>query len=214
MTENTHPHDNRRRPQRANGVVRYQQLLDAAERLLIRDGSAAMTIQALAQEASVPVGSVYHYFPNPVAVSLALSERYMAGFHEIFDQPIEGLEVMTWQEVATILISRGISFYRNHPYAQTLVLGSDHGWHIRKADVENNRALAAGIAKLLTGKTPPMPPGELDDAVFVAIGINDSLLSLSIAEHGSITDRFGQEAVIAVCAYLERKFQLSQTTTP
>jgi AcrR family transcriptional regulator len=204
--------DSPRRPQRANGMARYQHLLDAAEALLARDGSGALTIQALAREAGVPMASVYHYFPSAPAVSVALSERYMAGFHELAAQPIEGFEAMTWEEVVTILVQRGVAFYRAHPYAQTLVLGSDHSWHIRRADLDNNRAMVAGIATLITDKLPPIPPEPLAEAVFIGIGLADAVFSLSIAEHGHITDAYAEEAATAICGYMARKVEMLKST--
>ncbi len=101
-------------------MVRCQKLLDVAEILLARAGSDALTIRTLAREAGVPMASVYHYFPGPVAVSLGLYDRYMAGFQEIAAQPIDRLEALSLQEVIAVLVQRGVTFYRAHPYAQTL----------------------------------------------------------------------------------------------
>jgi AcrR family transcriptional regulator len=72
-----------RKPERANGRLRYEALLDAAEHLLQREGPAALTIKRLAQEAGVPMASVYHFFPGPAAVPVGLAERYSLGFQEV-----------------------------------------------------------------------------------------------------------------------------------
>jgi AcrR family transcriptional regulator len=204
--------DGPRRPQRANGIARYRHLLDAAETLLARDGIAALTIQALAREAAVPMASAYHYFPGPVAVSLGLYERYMAGFQEIAAQPIDRLEALSWQEVITILVQRGVAFYRAHPYAQTLVLGSDHSWHIRRADLASNRAMVAGIAAMIGDKLPPLPVEPLEEAIFIGISVGDAVFSLSIAQHGAITDDYATEAATAICGYMAAKVAQLQST--
>lgn len=210
MTASPPAPDTPRMPQRANGIARYQLLLDTAETLLAREGSEALTIQTLAREAGVPMASVYHYFPGPVAVSLGLYDRYVAGFQEIAAQPIDGLEALTWQEVIAVLVQRGVTFYRAHPDAQTLVLGSDHSWHIRRADLASNRAMVAGIADLIGDKLPPLPREPLEEAIFIGISVGDAVFSLSIALHGSITDAYAEEAVTAICGYMAGKVALLQ----
>jgi AcrR family transcriptional regulator len=48
----------------ARSSVRTRQILRAAARLMARDGSDAVSMQALADEASVSVGLIYRYFGN------------------------------------------------------------------------------------------------------------------------------------------------------
>lgn len=48
----------------ARNSVRTRQILRAAARLMARDGSDAVSMQALADEASVSVGLIYRYFGN------------------------------------------------------------------------------------------------------------------------------------------------------
>jgi AcrR family transcriptional regulator len=194
-----------RRPERANGRRRYELLLDAAERLLAREQAAGLTIQKLAHEAGVPMASVYHFFPGPAAISVALSERYMTGFAELVGRPIPDRAALAWPAIIETLWARSVQFYREHPYAQTLVLGSDHSWQIRRLDLANNRAIADAAAALIADKFPPQPPELLREVIVVGISIGDAVLTLSIAEQGSITEHYAREAVIAVCGYLARK---------
>jgi AcrR family transcriptional regulator len=195
-----------RKPERANGRRSYEALLDAAEQLLMRDGPAALTIQRLAKEAGVPMASVYHFFPSPAAVSVGLSERYLAGFGELVGRPIENVTRMSWQDIVGTLIDRGVAYYTAHPYAQRLILGSDHSWHIRTSDLANNRLLATAIAELLADGFPDVDRGDLLQAVIVGISIGDAIFTLSIFDQGTITPGFGHEAATAICGYLTAKF--------
>jgi Tetracyclin repressor-like, C-terminal domain len=154
------------------------------------------------------MASVYHFFPGPVAVSIALSERYMGGFYEVLSKPVENRDSLSWQEIVGVLMDRGVAFYRAHPYAQTLVQGSDHSWHIRRSDLANNRAIAGSVVDLIGDKFPSVPPTALVEAVVVGISIGDAVLTLSIAEQGGITPAYGREAVVAICGYLTTKFGL------
>ncbi len=198
-----------RKPERANGRRRYEQLLDAAERLVERGGSAALTLQNLAREAAVPMASCYHFFPGPAAVSVALSERYFAAFGDLVMQPIPDRQALTWQDIVALLFRRAVEYYRQHPYAQSLLLGCDHSWHIRCADTANNRQLAESVAELIGQDFPDAEPVELVEAIMRCVTIADSLLALSIIEKGEVTADCDSEIGLIACAYLEQKFLVS-----
>jgi AcrR family transcriptional regulator len=196
-----------RKPERANGKLRYDALLRAAESLLEDGGAAHLTIQKLAKMAKVPMASVYHFFPSPEAVSVALAETYFAGFANLVQQPVLGRENLSWQDIVAIFMARTVTFYRDHRYAQTLVLGSDQGWHIRRADLENNRVIGEAIFVQICDKFPPSSHHQLRAAIIIGISIGDAVLSLSVAQHDTITPHFADEARIAVVAYLTMKFE-------
>ncbi len=195
-----------RKPERANGRRRYEHLLDAAERLLLQDGPEALTIQRLAREASVPTSSVYHFFPSPVSVSIGLSERYLAGLAEHIGAGVDAVERLSWQGIVSMLMDRAVTYYKVHPYAQRLILGSDHSWQIRQSDRANNRMLAAAIAAMLADRFPDAGRDELLHAIMIGISIGDAVLTLSIFEHGTITPEFGREATVAICGYMSARF--------
>jgi AcrR family transcriptional regulator len=198
-----------RKPLRANGRAKYELLLDAAERLLPETGPAGLTIQKLALEAGVPMPSVYHFFPSPVAVSVGLSERYLAGLSDAIGQPISDADAMSWQDIVATLMSRAVAFYTEYPYAQRLILGSDHSAQIRQSDLANNRLLATFVAEMIGRKFPHVAPDMLLGAIMVGITIGDAVLTLSIHEQGQITTEYEQEAVVAICGYMSARFSPS-----
>lgn len=195
-----------RQPVRANGRRRYEQLLDAAERLLEAANPQPITIQNIAREAGVPMASVYHFLPGPAAVWVALSRRYMADFGTVLADAVPGIEAMAWRQIIATLIGRGVAYYRSHPYAQKLILGADLNWSIRREDIANNRRIAAVVAGLLARHFPAVDRPSLVEAVVAGITIGDALFALSIAEHGQITPACGDEATLAICGYLDAKF--------
>lgn len=195
-----------RKPQRANGRLRYEHLLDAAEHLLVEGGPSALTMQRLAKEAGVPMASVYHFFPGPVAVSIGLAERYLAGLAEAIGQPVADADTLAWQDIVALLMDRAVAYYVDHPYAQRLILGSDHSWQIRQSDLANNRLLAESVADLLASRFPQADYPTLIQAIVVAISVGDAVLTLAVAEHGGITQAYGREATLAICGYMTAKF--------
>lgn len=194
-----------RKPQRANGRARYEALVASTEKLLQDEGIDSLSIKRIADAAGVPMASVYHFFPSPGAACIAVAESYLEGFAEGVAQPIEQAGEMKWEQVIALLMERTVEFYRSHPYAQRLILGSDYSWQIRQADLGNNRAMAETIAGIIAPQFPTLEGAELRQALINAISIGDAILALSVAEHDVITKQFADEAILAVCSYLSAK---------
>ncbi len=58
----------RKRPVQARSRARVDAILDAAREIISEVGSDGMKMNALAQQAGVPIGTVYQFFPNKSAV--------------------------------------------------------------------------------------------------------------------------------------------------
>jgi AcrR family transcriptional regulator len=54
-----------------------EDILEAAARVLVRDGAAAFTTNRVAEVAGISVGSLYQYYPNKQALLFRLQEREM-----------------------------------------------------------------------------------------------------------------------------------------
>jgi AcrR family transcriptional regulator len=194
---------------RANGRRRYELLLDTAERLLQSEALQTLTIQRLAREAGVPAASVYHFLPNPAAVSVALSERYLAGLEAVLCAPIADHFQRQWSAVIAVLNRRALGYYRQHPYAQRLILGSDHSLAIRRADLANNQRIAEAIAAMLAELVPAADPDMLLETVVTGIVIGDAVFTLSILSEGEITEPAARQAWLAACSYVAARHGLA-----
>lgn len=62
--------------------TKYDSLLDAAELIVRRDGSARLTLDAVAAEAGVSKGGLLYHFPNKEALISAMVERMLRSFEE------------------------------------------------------------------------------------------------------------------------------------
>lgn len=60
--------------------TKYDDLLDAAERIVRRDGSAKLTLDAVAAEAGVSKGGLLYHFATKEALVSAMVERMLASF--------------------------------------------------------------------------------------------------------------------------------------
>ncbi|MDE1171968.1 MAG: helix-turn-helix domain containing protein [Verrucomicrobium sp.] len=70
----------RRLPKQKRGEQRVAALLDAAVRVIARDGYQKATASDIAREAGASIGSLYQFFPNKEAIALGLVWRYARAF--------------------------------------------------------------------------------------------------------------------------------------
>lgn len=68
----------RKAPRQARSAQTRAVLLEAATRVLERDGAAAFNTNRVAERAGVSVGSLYQYYPNKAALLFALQEKEIA----------------------------------------------------------------------------------------------------------------------------------------
>jgi len=62
-----------------------QQILEAAERVILRNGVAKATLDEIAREASISKGGVLHHFPSKEAVLVAVLQGLIARFEAGID---------------------------------------------------------------------------------------------------------------------------------
>lgn len=74
----------------ARAEQRSQQLLDAAARLMERDGSQGVSMQAVAEEAGVSVGLIYRYFGGKDDLVLAVILNVLDDFARHVPQAVAG----------------------------------------------------------------------------------------------------------------------------
>jgi AcrR family transcriptional regulator len=65
----------RRSPKQARARETVEVIFDATARILLREGRAALNTNHIAERAGISIGSLYEYFPNKVAILLAMARR-------------------------------------------------------------------------------------------------------------------------------------------
>ena len=108
-----------------------EDLLEAAARVLVREGAARFTTNRVAEAAGVSVGSLYQYYPNKAALLLRLHERDADGL---------------WTELRAVLDDAGSPPRERlgrivHGFFQVQNAATDHHVALQEA-----QALIAGTA--------------------------------------------------------------------
>ncbi|HEX5910402.1 MAG TPA: TetR/AcrR family transcriptional regulator [Thermoleophilaceae bacterium] len=166
----------RREPQQARSRARLAGLLDAAEKLLVREGPEALTTTRIAEEAGVSVGSLYRWFPDKAAIVDALTRRYLAEFEATIDELAAAAPTAEWDDLAGMLLDvfahRGVS----QPGYRALWLGRQFSEELQAADRANKAILADGVRRILVGRRVIADTEEAATACRAGVLAADALL--------------------------------------
>ncbi len=75
----------RRKPLQARAQRRHDEILDITADLLAKVGVDELTTILIAKSLGISVGSLYHYFPNKIAILYALAQRWLNDLTDALD---------------------------------------------------------------------------------------------------------------------------------
>ncbi|MCW6008576.1 TetR/AcrR family transcriptional regulator [Micromonospora sp. CPCC 205371] len=139
----------RRTPQQARSKARVALLLDAAERVLVRDGVAALTTSRVAAEAGVSVGSLYQYLPDRGAIIDALAATYLTRLEGLMDAYVQAAAAERWSDPVGVLIEGFGAIYPTGDGLRALWFASGLTEQTRAADRAHKRRMADGVRRIL-----------------------------------------------------------------
>lgn len=163
-----------REPTQERGRKIVRDILGAAHRVLRREGPSRLTTPAIAAEAGVSVGALYHYFPNKEAVILALYETRFADIRTIVEAPIPVVGG-DWRGAIREWIHRIKAHEAALDYDLAMNAAMDHFPMLREVSRRHLSRQASTIAGHLKGLGSCWPDAALFDLALHAVFLNSSL---------------------------------------
>lgn len=191
----------RRHPQQARSRERVQRLLEAADHVLATEGYTALTVRRLADEADVPVGTIYQFFADKAGVVDALARRYIGEFDGMIELLVADAESQRWDDVVGTVIDAAIDIYRSRPGYLALWIGRHLSPELQQADEMNNAAIAAGLRRILVAQYGLADDEWLARKCQVAVQTTDALLQLAFR-----LDPKGDDAILEEARRLQRLY--------
>lgn len=191
----------RRHPQQARSRERVQRLLEAADHVLATEGYSALTMRRLADEADVPVGTIYQFFADKAGVVDALARRYIGEFDGMIELLVADAESQRWDDVVGTVIDAAIDIYRSRPGYLALWIGRHLSPELQQADEMNNAAIAAGLRRILVAQYGLADDERLARKCQVAVQTTDALLQLAFR-----LDPKGDDAILDEARRLQRLY--------
>jgi AcrR family transcriptional regulator len=146
----------RRAPTQARSRATVEAILEAAARIIRREGPEALTTNRIAEVAGVGVGSLYGYFPDKAAIQLALARRMLATGDAAV---VEAVASPAGLSPTRALVRTILELHATDKALRRAVMSVHIGLGHRGEHGESTRATVGEIARRLTaqGLDPPGP---------------------------------------------------------
>lgn len=183
-------------------------MLDAAARILDRDGWDALTTTAAAREAGCSVGAVYDYFPNQRAIleallaryELRLAERLAPALAELPDRPLAACDGA---------VDALAAMWSSEPGYRAAWLGTRLEAEVAAAGQQWSARFVERIADALAGSSPALPPAERRIVATIAVHLVSGLLLAVVTGPPEQLEPGIAETRIALRAYLQARLGIA-----
>ena len=193
----------RRRPRQRRARETFESVLDAAIRILKREGAGALTTNRIAEIAGVSIGSIYQYFPDKRAIFAALHDRHIKQIDRMIQRTLVDHATSSLEELMSAVVEEMVAAHSTDPeLSELLLVEVPHG-------ADGSRSFSARLhgAFLLaiSSRARELKNGrDLESVVFVVTHMVDALT------HGAVLSRPAalslqaakEEIVGAVMTYL------------
>ncbi len=193
----------RRRPKQQRARQTVEAVLDAAVRILKREGVKAVTTNRVAEVAGVSIGSVYQYFPDKRAIFVALHERHIEQIDRMVESKLFEHAESPLEDLIRAMIEAMIDAHTPDPELYELLMTEVP--HRAEGTRDFTVRLHGAFRLAISSRAHELKSQrDLDKVVFIVTHMVDSLA------HGAVLRRpprlslatAKEEAVRAVVAYL------------
>ncbi|GAA1271868.1 TetR family transcriptional regulator [Sphaerisporangium rubeum] len=195
----------RRRPAQRRSARRVERMLDACAELLDEAGYDALSTTRIAERASVAIGSVYQFFPDKRAVTVALTQRNVELFIARVGRRFMIEQYDRWWHAVDAIIDEYVDMHRTVPGFRALRFGDAVDLNLLDSASENNMVIAARLRELLLADFGMADSEELDLSLTVAVEAGGAVLALAFRR-----DPQGAQPLIDEAKRLIREYLSSQ----
>lgn len=202
----------RRQPQQKRAREKRDAILAAARELIEKQGVDAVTCIRVADLAQVPVGSVYSYFPNNIAIIEALADAWLTDLREQFSAVAQrNLQAESWRSVFAELLAivyGDPEKPQERTLATALTKALDFYPELQPLRLDHGERMSRILAHLLTAAGSEWPEDRLQRLArfgYELIGGLDKYLALEGADRAEALDWIDQALTPLIAQSLTAK---------
>lgn len=201
MGENQQRRHARRQPR---GLLRSEEILNAAGRLFAEIGYDKATTNMIAAGAGVSPGSLYQFFPNKEAIAYAYAASAVTRLHEVYDAVLapEVIELPLADFLDTF-IDALVAFNRTHPGYLALSVASTMSAPLANALADLQGGIFARIEAMLTALWPQGAPEQRRLHGLISYRLFLALLPLVIGDEEEEQQAIVRELKLVLSRYWE-----------
>jgi AcrR family transcriptional regulator len=196
--------ERRRARRQKRGVLRVEEILQAAGALFAEVGYDKVTTNTIAARAGISRGSLYQFFSDKEAIAQAFAADAIEHLHRVYDTLLSS-EVMTLplQAFLDTFIDRIMAFNRNYPGYLALELGSTLSSSLALVLADLQQGLLARQDALLAAYWPHSTPEQRQLPILVSYRLFLALLPLALQGDGEQQKAIVHEMKVVLYRYLE-----------
>jgi AcrR family transcriptional regulator len=203
----------RKRPRQERSERLVADVLEAAVRVLAREGAAKFTTARVAEEAGVSVGSLYQYFPNKEAILFRLQSDEWEQTGALLESILAGSD----EPAPDRLRSMVCAFFQSEREEASLRTALKDAAPLYRNAPEVRKHREVGMRRLLTFMNEALPDVPVKERAFTsaflmttisAVGKSVSMEARSKSEMNTWAVAMGD----MLCAYLEQLGERNRAT--
>ncbi|MEH6551583.1 MAG: TetR/AcrR family transcriptional regulator [Pseudomonadales bacterium] len=176
----------RRSPTQARALLRRDQILQTTAALLAEVGFDDLTTILIAKRLNISVGTLYHYFPNKIAILYALAESWLDSVSKALEDMWTNLpQVRNVAEFNDYSVERLLSVYRQQKGMLSLVQAMWAVPELRELDDKHDELMISQLSKMFSQLGIQQSKSELSRISRAYLEVVHSL-SLVIVEQNGI----------------------------
>jgi AcrR family transcriptional regulator len=196
----------RRVPTQERSRRRVARILDAAARIVVRDGVEALTTREIARAAGVPIATLYQYFADKEAVLIALTQRDTDEMDAEVATALADLEEQGPLTVASVVRATMEAFVRVYHRRRSFVeiyLRGRTNLAVHRYGREHNERVATSLREYAVAAG--LVGDELTpERARLAVEVGDRIFQLAFEHDDEGDPDLVEEGIVLVTGYLER----------
>lgn len=145
-------------PKQARSRKKFNDIMDAALKLIHEKGYEQVSVREIARECGQPIASVYQYFPNKASIVRQLWERYtgaLAAFlSEEFLSMVAEPSEETLRRVTANIVDHMVAYHREHPEFLDIWRCVDSSPELRALNRQDTLDVARAITEVVCQVDP------------------------------------------------------------
>jgi AcrR family transcriptional regulator len=179
----------RNQPQQPRSRATVALILDAAIRVLDREGFDALTTSRAAEVAGVSVGTLYQYFAHREAIISALQDRELERAGAMLERVLGSAHALSHQELARTLVQELLALYRAAPALHRVLAAHGLSFSTPERVLAFDARSVAVLRAFLGLMGPRIRPRNLEAAAFVIYqSVRATMLSYLLASPAGVDD--------------------------
>ena len=172
----------RRKPSQTRSREKVKLILDCATALIAQQGSDAMRMSEVAQNAGISIGALYQYFLDKTAIVRVLAQGYNQEARECIEQGLIQVQTLPQLiEAFNCLIDEYYALFMAEPVMRDIWAATQANKTLREEEVAESRLNGALLAAAMRRLRPQSDPAVVENAAFLLMHLGEATMRLAVS---------------------------------